>query len=283
MSEKKAFDYSSLKLAAEGKQGVFSIGKSWLLRDIMAFSLGEGKKKVVVFGDLSADSSAPAMFLTEFWKNALSALSQNSLFLSFKLSSLLKKTRICIIPMPNPDGCDLVLNGLSEYNPFYSRILKFAPDKNFDLLKANARGVELEINFSENWLAAKNEERLNGITGPSLFGYGGEYPESEKESAAISFFLRSFSPDAIVIFHKEEKKNLFCRGLLSKAFGNIISGYGDIPFTDREERHGGFSLWAREFFDVPVVDIYLPFNDSSSEKDSIASSIILSAALTMNE
>ena len=56
MSEKKAFDYSSLKLAAEGKQGVFSIGKSWLLRDIMAFSIGEGKKKVVVFGDLSADS-----------------------------------------------------------------------------------------------------------------------------------------------------------------------------------------------------------------------------------
>lgn len=275
--QKNGFGYSFLESAALGRKNAVSVGKSWLMRDIYALFLGIGKKKVFVSGDFSAGSPYISEILTDIWIKAGRAFSENMSFYSFKIPFLLNKVKICILPMPNPDGCELYLHGLSDFNPFYSRILRFAPDKNFECLRANARGAEPELNFSERWTFAKEEERQNRILGPSLFGYGGEYPESEKESAAVSLFLRRFMPDIAVVFRRGEK-HLFCRNDSSRCIGNLISSYGRIPYMETKEQNGGFSLWLREFFKIPVIDIYLQANGDSVNESCAAAAIMLSAS-----
>lgn len=278
MSENDVFDYSELKKNVTGKKGVLSVGKSWLIRDIYALFLGSGEKKLLVCGDFSADCSESAKSLLKLWQNTDKAFSENTSLQAFKIPFLLQKTKICFIPMPNPDGCELFCHGVSETNPFYSRIVKFAPDKDFSLLRANAKGVDLDLNFPENWMSARRAASSNGINGPALYGYCGDYPESERESAAISYFVRNFSPDCAVVLRKGDRR-ISGKKELMKGSGSLISGYGNLPFKEEAEKNGGFSLWLREFFNIPVLDLYLPFSDIEKEKNSLLSTVMLSAAV----
>ena len=277
MSETNFFGYDALKKSVSENEGVLSAGKSWLMRDIFAMSSGDGGKKLLVFGDLSADSSESAKMITRLWKDITASVMNNTNLQSFKVPFLLRKIKIYFLPLPNPDGCELFNSGLSEYNPFYDRIIRFSPDKDFSTLKANARGTELDLNFSENFTMARNLSLKNGIRGPSLFGYCGEYPESERESSAVSYFMRKLSFDSVVVLRKGERHISGKQNMLKGAVG-LISGYGNIPYANEEAKDGSFILWVENFLNIPAVTVSLPFEEPEKDYRIFTSSVMLSAA-----
>lgn len=88
----------------------------------------------------------------------------------------------CFVPLANPDGVELCIKGLKsvpiEYREYLLKINKYSYD--FSLWKANARGVDLNLNFNADWGKGKGN-----LTYPAPHGYIGKYPESEPESKAL--------------------------------------------------------------------------------------------------
>ena len=94
--------------------------------------------------------------------------------------------------MINPDGVDLVLNGLEPDNPVSSRLIGMNNgSSDFSRWQANARGVDLNHNYDADFELLRELEIKSGVTEPCATRYGGEYPESEPETSALASFIRS--------------------------------------------------------------------------------------------
>jgi g-D-glutamyl-meso-diaminopimelate peptidase len=67
------------------------------------------------------------------------------------------------MPMVNPDGVDLVLNGLDRSNPYYNDLIKWN-NGSTDFSKtwnANIRGVDLNHNYDAMWQKSKDVEKTS--------------------------------------------------------------------------------------------------------------------------
>jgi g-D-glutamyl-meso-diaminopimelate peptidase len=101
--------------------------------------------------------------------------------------------------MLNPDGVNLVINGLESDNPVSSRLISMNDGSaDFSRWQANARGVDLNHNYDADFDLLRELEIKSGITEPCATRYGGEYPESEPETSALASFIRS-EPDIAVL------------------------------------------------------------------------------------
>ena len=97
-----------------------------------------------------------------------------------QIKYFLKKGKVgsvYFIPMLNPDG------------------VYIANYKNC-LYKANARGVDLNVNFDARWGKGKLNERFSGSQ-----NFIGKYPFSEKETLSIKNFTLNINPDMTVSYH----------------------------------------------------------------------------------
>jgi g-D-glutamyl-meso-diaminopimelate peptidase len=107
--------------------------------------------------------------------------------------------------MVNPDGVDLVLNGLQKNNPYYNDLIKWNKgsedfSKNWS---ANIRGVDLNHNYDASWEKSKEAEKEYGVFGPGPTRYSGTYPESEPESKAIADFTRKNDFRLVIAYHSQ--------------------------------------------------------------------------------
>jgi g-D-glutamyl-meso-diaminopimelate peptidase len=107
--------------------------------------------------------------------------------------------------MVNPDGVDLVLNGLSPSNPNYRQLIQWNKGStDFSTTwQANNRGVDLNHNYNAAWEQSKAGEAALGITGPGPTRYSGPYPESEPEVQAIVAFTRSHNFRLVLAYHSQ--------------------------------------------------------------------------------
>lgn len=86
---------------------------------------------------------------------------------------------VYFLPCMNPDGVNICLKG----NPLY---------------KANAKMVDLNVNFDACW--GEGEKNLKT---PNYENYIGKFPFSEKESTALRDFTYFVRPDATLSFHSK--------------------------------------------------------------------------------
>jgi predicted deacylase len=126
------------------------------------------------------------------------------------------KFGVWFIPIVNPDGV---------------KIAKTARP----LWKANARGVDLNVNFDADWGTGAQNVRVAGAE-----NYIGECPESEPETRALVNFTKKVNPAATVayhskgeiIYHRPAGENLARRiaaatGYVAVATKNSAGGYTD--------------------------------------------------------
>ena len=125
----------------------------------------------------------------------------------YNVQGIWNTATIYIVPMVNPDGVDLVLNGLSEDNPYYSDLISWnRGSSDFSQnWQANIRGVDLNHNYNAAWEESKEAEAALGITGPGPTRYSGPSPESEPESRAIADFTRSKNFRLVLAYHTQGK------------------------------------------------------------------------------
>lgn len=147
-------------------------------------------------------------------------------------------------PMINPDGVEIALK-----NPAY---------------KANAKGVDLNVNFDARWGTGVKNKRAAGDS-----DYIGEYPFSAEETRALRNFTLLIKPDMTVSYHAkgEEIYWYFYQG--GKAFARDkrlaeaaakVTGY-KIAYPAGSA--GGYKDWCIETLGIPALTIEVGGDDLS--------------------
>ena len=217
------------------------IGKSDLGRKIFAVKVGEG----------SPVGIAQYAIHGREWITALIALEH------YKIG--VAKGSVWLIPLANPDGALLSQMGLTSVGSKTARKRLISLNKNsenFSLWKANARGVDLNVNFDADW-----GKGVKNVTAKGAENCIGKKPFSEKETRALKSFTEKIKPDYTVSYHTkgEEIYWYFHQSMRTcprdKALAAAISRETGYPLAYAKGSAGGYKDWCIARFQIPAFTI----------------------------
>ncbi len=180
-------------------------GQSVLGRNLYYIRLGQGPNQVFYNGAHHALEWITSPLLMKFAEDFARSYALGQRLAGYTPSDIWNQSSIYIIPMVNPDGVDLVLNGLSPANPYYSDLIRWNNGStDFSAVwQANNRGVDLNHNYDAAWQESKAGEAALGITGPGPTRYSGPYPVSEPETRTVVDFTRSHDFRLVLAYHSQ--------------------------------------------------------------------------------
>ncbi len=252
---------------------VRTIGRSVFGRDIIAAKAGGGVKKIIVTAAIHARENVTASLVAE------AALGYKG------------NATVWFVPLVNPDGAELVANGAEAlggrgFTPketdkteliangdkefrtadAFTEALGAAGEalirlnggsRDFSTWKANARGVDLNVNFD-----AKFGQGRQNVFSPAPENYVGEYPFSEPETRALRDFTLETGPDLTISYHAKGRLVYWYfgqRGEAKERDRRIASeaaktlGYSlGAAFTDSA---GGYKDWCVSALGIPALTI----------------------------
>lgn len=230
---------------------VDTIGTSVLGKPIQEIRIGKGLKKVHMNASFHANEWITTMVLMTLVNQYLLSLTNRTAIRGINTINLYNETELSIVPLVNPDGVDLVLNG-----PPASRqdeVVNINEGSNeFVHWKANIRGVDLNNQFPANW---EIEQERKEPKSPAPRDYPGKSSLSEPEAIAMADLMKENHYDRILAFHTQGEE--FYWGyegfeppeseVLAKEFERV-SGYKAIRNVDS---HAGFKDWYIQEFKRP--------------------------------
>ena len=238
---------------------VGSIGKSVLGKELYYLKLGNGKNKVFYNGSHHAIEWITSLLLMKFVEDYANAYSKRKSILGYNINEIWNDSSIYIVPMVNPDGVDLVIDGLKEDNLYYYDLVKWNKGKK-DFSRnwsANIRGVDLNHNYDASWAKGKMAEKQYGIYGPGPTRYSGPYPESEPESKAVADFTRKNDFKLVIAYHSQGEVIYWdYMNMASEKAKKIGQIFSKLSGYELEEAHGmtsysGYKDWFIEKFKKP--------------------------------
>lgn len=180
-------------------------GQSVLGKSLYYLRLGRGPNQVFFNASHHSLEWITTVLLMKFTENFLKAYAAGTDIRGYRPRDIWNRSSIYIIPMVNPDGIDLVLNGLHNDNPYYESLIRWN-NGSMDFSRvwqANIRGVDLNHNYDASWQLSKQAEAIYGITGPGPTRYSGPSPESEPESRAVANFTRASDFRLVLAYHSQ--------------------------------------------------------------------------------
>ena len=177
----------------------FSIGESVMGKEIPCMKLGKGEKKMLLIGSHHGLEYLTSAFLIKFLSNYIVKLITDSDYFGYDIKQLHEKLTLYIIPMLNPDGVDIAVNGLDITNPHHRRLISMVGIHSFNSVwQANARGVDINHNYDAGWKMT--------VSRPSPSKYGGMVAESEPETQSAVKFIRDNNIDMLLCFHSQGRE-----------------------------------------------------------------------------
>ncbi|MBO4535465.1 MAG: hypothetical protein J5755_05960, partial [Clostridia bacterium] len=213
------------------------VGRSALGRPIALLRVGDGKG-MLLFGAIHAREWITAYVVLAAYRTYLAAWQEAKGALP----------GADFLPVANPDGVALATEGLSSV-PAYLRpyLLGLNGGEDFSLWKANARGVDPNVNFDAGWGEGKGN-----LFAPAPASYVGRYPGSERETRALVDLTRKQAYLGVLAYH--------CKGEV--AYYGYVTPEGDESLAHHSERaarhlcaewgytpipsvgsHGGYKDW----------------------------------------
>lgn len=187
--------------------GMGSIGKSVLGKNIWAIKIGNGQRKIFYHGSIHANEWITTVLLMKFIENYSEAYVNNEEIFGYNARELYENTSLYIVPMVNPDGVDLVTGGLQDVENDYQKFKKIAqnfPGISFpDGWKANANGVDLNLQFPAEWNRAKEIKYAQGYNKPAPRDFVGYGPLTEPEALAIYNFTLYHNFELTISYHTQ--------------------------------------------------------------------------------
>ncbi|HCR44671.1 MAG TPA: peptidase M14 [Ruminococcaceae bacterium] len=180
-------------------------GYSVLGKTLFYIKMGAGPHHVFYNAAHHALEWITSTVLMKFTEEYLRARAFGKQLKGQDLSGLWSKTIIYIVPMVNPDGVDLVIDGLSSSNPYYSSLIRWnngSTDFSHNW-EANIRGVDINHNYDAAWEESKEAAEALGITGPGPTRYSGPYPVSEPETKAMVRLTRNSGCSLALAYHSQ--------------------------------------------------------------------------------
>lgn len=180
-------------------------GKSVLGKNLYYIKLGSGPNEVFFNGTHHAREWITSLLLMKFVEDFSKAYVDHADICKYNINDIWSKSTIYVVPMVNPDGADLIINGLQKDNPFYYELIQWNNGE-MDFSKdwqANIRGVDLNHNYDAAWHLGKKAETEYGVFGPGPTRYSGQFPESEPEVKAVVDFTRKHNFRLIMAYHSQ--------------------------------------------------------------------------------
>jgi g-D-glutamyl-meso-diaminopimelate peptidase len=145
-----------------------------------------------------------------------------------------------IIPLLNPDGCEISQNYC-------------------EMWKANARGVDLNCNFDADWGCGRLNTKVRGAENCI-----GDCPFSEAETCAIKAFTYKIKPYVTFSFHTKGGEIYWeYEGLGNENGAKILSSFTGYPYKKIIGSCGGYKDWCIQKLNIPSYTIECG-NDSLS-------------------
>lgn len=232
-------------------------GHSVLGKPLYSIKFGEGPKKIII---------TAAHHGTEWITSMLSCALLHHLCEQYSSGddSIFLKNTFYFIPMVNPDGVNLSINGITPDLPAHikNRLFKICDDGNFKgNWQANIRGIDLNHNYDASFAKGKVIQLHEGIIAPAPTKYSGEYPESEPETKAIVNFTKKISPDCVIAYHSQGEEIFYkYQGKCAPDAEEIAkelskaSGY-DLILAEGLTDCTGYKDWVIEKFNIPAYTI----------------------------
>lgn len=235
------------------------IGKSVLGRNLYCIKLGSGKNEVFYNATHHSLEWITSVLLMKFVENFAKAYAGGKSIRGYNVGDIWRNNTIYIVPMVNPDGVELVLNGLKKTNPYYNDLIKWndgSTDFSNDW-QANNRGVDLNHNYNAGWQKSRVLEKTYGIYGPGPTRYSGPYPESEPETQAMVEFTKKHNFKLVIAYHSQgqviywryDDVNVKDARRIAQAFATA-SGY-TISETSGIASYAGYKDWFIQDFEKP--------------------------------
>ena len=231
---------------------VFRAGKSALGKEIPALGMGRLKNASLFVGATHGEEWLTSLLLMRFaWEIAAAWTDEAPSF-----AGVTREKGLIIVPMLNPDGVEIALDGPRKAGPFRDQTEPLYR-ANGGKWQANARGVDLNHNFDAGWNILREMETVSGITGPAATRYGGPYPHSEPETRGIINLIYAFQPRRLYSFRSQGEEIFWEYGGLQVPQAESIaralsalSGYTLVKNSGLAS-HGGLKDWFIQEFRRP--------------------------------
>ena len=211
---------------------LYEIGKSVDNRTMYGIEIGKGKDVLFLDANIHAAEVASTLMLLKFMSEIVNAYEENNT----DIINYLNNVKIVIIPCMNPDGYEIYNYGIESLNNKDTWIYQNKDLINFDNIKSNANGVDLNRNFptQNEGLYYKGYKLISNTSiekttknGKYFNGYsGGSEPETK---AAMYFMLKHFKNTyAYINLHSQGRVIYAGKPNLSKEFNKLTSSFAKM-------------------------------------------------------
>jgi len=234
------------------------IGQSVMGKDLIELQIGQGDKKVHLNGSFHANEWITTPILMKTLNHYLLALTNTGDIRGLEMLPFYEMVQLSIVPMVNPDGVDLVIEGVPDEEPYLSNVLALnngSPD--FSGWKANIRGVDLNNQYPALW----EQESQMKPDQPGPRDYPGEAPLTEPESIAMADLATESDFNRVLAYHTQGKEIYWGYQGLEPAESETIvnefarvSGFLPIQYV---ESFAGYKDWFIQEWQRPGFTIEL--------------------------
>ena len=232
------------------------IGRSCAGRSIYALKLGSGSEYVLYAGAFHGTERITCTLLLKFVEEFCYALEHGIQIAGVDARRAIYEKGLMIVPLVNPDGCEISLKGAAGCGCYSSKILSLCKG-DFEHWNANLRGVDINHNFDAGWESLRKLESKAGIFGPAPGRFGGYRPESEPETLALTELCRRIKIRQVIAFHTQGEIIYHTYGskivARSAKMAEIMSGSSGYRLAVAEglAEGGGFKDWFISEFNRP--------------------------------
>ncbi len=222
-----------------------TIGYSVMGKSIPAIAIGHGSCRIHYNASIHANEWITTPLLMQFLEELSMAYAIGTAWRGWNIRRLLSESTLWVVPMLNPDGVELVLEGVTPEHPHGETLLAWNGGSNdFRNWKANIRGVDLNDQFPAHW---EEEAARREVHGPGERDYGGEAPLTEPEAVAIAAFTECYSFDMVMALHTQGQEIYWNyrdyeppeSEMMAEQLASL-SGYKAVNLTDSD---AGYKDW----------------------------------------
>lgn len=241
-------------------------GESVCGRCIDVLHIGNTKSRVLYCGGFHGSEYLTILALLKFLDDCARSMQDENAVGEYRVSDFLRIRGLTVVPCVNPDGVEIALHGSDaalKYKPLVEKV-----SDNTDKWQANARGVDINHNFNAGWCELKQKELSRNIKSPSPTRFGGNCPESEPETKALTKLCRNIDFERAVALHSQGRE-IYCSfgehtPVLSFKLASVFSqasGY-NIGFPEEIATGGGFKDWFIERFKKPALTVEMGLGEN---------------------
>lgn len=165
---------------------------------------------------------------------------------------------IYFVPMTNPDGVRICQEGIGwiEDKQLRQNIVAINGSRDFSLWKANAEGVDINVNFDAKWSKGTQNTFCKGAQ-----NYVGKHPFSTAEARCLAEFTQRLKPCVTLSYHLKGEQIYWefgqkgHRRFADERWAKAIAKYTGYTVVSNGGSVGGYKDWCIEKLKIPAFTI----------------------------